>query len=300
MKKIEFINDSAPYLSAENLNLLQDNVEESIDEINKVIVSSTEPTTGEEVWLQKGKNYINLEELTNYSLNETTGALEINNTRLVTPYIFLKAGTYTISCNVSRFAYVIYNKDKSFNSFVSWQTFPNKIILNSDCYIRVEIIKDYNGSEVINKTDIIYLQLEKGEVATSYEPYTPKKIHTKTDNGYEEFYNEENKEVYSIGETRIGTWIDGKPLYRKQFIINFTGNNGWQNFELGISNIDFLTKEWDICILPSSDYGQVNESIESNGGRIQLLPSINAVALYTPFADIVTEYISILYTKTTD
>lgn len=32
MKKIEFINDSAPYLSAENLNLLQDNVEEAIEQ----------------------------------------------------------------------------------------------------------------------------------------------------------------------------------------------------------------------------------------------------------------------------
>ena len=32
MRKIEFINDCAPYLSAENLNLLQDNVEEGIEE----------------------------------------------------------------------------------------------------------------------------------------------------------------------------------------------------------------------------------------------------------------------------
>ena len=37
MKKIEFINDSAPYLSAENLNLLQDNVEDAISEVEDAI-----------------------------------------------------------------------------------------------------------------------------------------------------------------------------------------------------------------------------------------------------------------------
>lgn len=110
----------------------------------------------------------------------------------------------------------------------------------------------------------------------------------------------ENNNVYSEEEQVIGTWIDGKPLYRKLVVINFTGNNGWQNFGLGITNADFLTDEWDTCIASSQAYGQVNESIKSMGGRIQLIPSINAVALYTPFTDAATEYISILYTKTTD
>jgi hypothetical protein len=210
-KVSEFVNDSgyltkvpSEYITETELNnkgYLTEETDPTVpnhvksiteDDINnwnqgEVVISSSEPTTGEEVWLQKGKNLINLEGLMNYSLNETTGALESNNTRLVTPYIFLKAGTYTISCNVSRFAYVIYNNDKSFNSFISWQTFPNQIILNSDCYIRVEIIKDYNGAEVINKSDVTYLQLEQGEVATEYKPQT-RSINIKNDNGeYEEF-----------------------------------------------------------------------------------------------------------------
>ena len=33
MKKITFVNDSEPYLSAENLNQLQDNIEEEINKI---------------------------------------------------------------------------------------------------------------------------------------------------------------------------------------------------------------------------------------------------------------------------
>ena len=51
MKKIEFINDSAPYLSAENLNLLQDNVEEGIEESKLEEYSTSEQRIG--TWLGK-------------------------------------------------------------------------------------------------------------------------------------------------------------------------------------------------------------------------------------------------------
>jgi hypothetical protein len=40
--------------------------------------------------------------------------------------------------------------------------------------------------------------------------------------------------VYSTTETRVGTWIDGKPLYRKT--IYSTAKTG----SLGLSNVDFL------------------------------------------------------------
>lgn len=49
MKKIEFINDSAPYLSAENLNLLQDNVEEGIEESKLEEYSTSEQRIG--IWV---------------------------------------------------------------------------------------------------------------------------------------------------------------------------------------------------------------------------------------------------------
>lgn len=40
-------------------------------------------------------------------------------------------------------------------------------------------------------------------------------------------------EVYSTEEVRIGTWIDGKPLYRKVF----TGQTGATNSMAGIANL---------------------------------------------------------------
>ena len=54
-----------------------------------------------------------------------------------------------------------------------------------------------------------------------------KKIYIKNDNDeYEEFYNEEevNKQVYSTEEQRIGTWIDGKPIYRKVITFETSDN----------------------------------------------------------------------------
>ena len=54
MDKIIFKNNQEPALNETNLNLLQDNMEKA-----GVIVSATEPTTGEKVWIQKGKNLVN-------------------------------------------------------------------------------------------------------------------------------------------------------------------------------------------------------------------------------------------------
>lgn len=116
------------------------------------------------------KNLINKNLLTNYQILEDTGKLLSNNTRLITPFIYLKKGTYSLSCNLSRFAYAIYNLDKSFNSFVTWKAFPNQIVLNSDCYIKIEFIINPTGLEQVSIKDITYLQLEKG-TTTSYEEH---------------------------------------------------------------------------------------------------------------------------------
>lgn len=116
------------------------------------------------------KNLINKNLLTNYQILEDTGKLLSNNTRLITPFIYLKKGTYSLSCNLSRFAYAIYNLDKSFNCFVTWKAFPNQIVLNSDCYIKIEFIINPTGSEQVSIKDITYLQLEKGNT-TDYEEH---------------------------------------------------------------------------------------------------------------------------------
>lgn len=39
----------------------------------------------------------------------------------------------------------------------------------------------------------------------------------------------EAEDVYSTEETRIGTWIDGKPLYRKVFLTSIPDKSGLSN-----------------------------------------------------------------------
>ena len=42
MKKINFVNNSEPYFSAENLNQMQDNIEEAINEKNYIVATANE------------------------------------------------------------------------------------------------------------------------------------------------------------------------------------------------------------------------------------------------------------------
>lgn len=53
--------------------------------------------------------------------------------------------------------------------------------------------------------------------------------------GYEEV--EDEGEIYSTSETKIGTWIDGKPIYRKTILYNGTMSNDLF-IKHGIENID--------------------------------------------------------------
>lgn len=48
---------------------------------------------------------------------------------------------------------------------------------------------------------------------------------------------EDKGDVYSTTEQKIGTWIDGKPLYRKVVEQTLTSSAG-QNFNLEITNLD--------------------------------------------------------------
>ena len=80
-------------------------------------------------------------------------------------------------------------------------------------------------------------------------------LYTKNDNDeYEEFYDENNLEVYSTSERRIGTWINGKPLYRKTFDAS---NNGVTiRIDLTNLNIEFglLDLGSSICNLKFNAY----------------------------------------------
>lgn len=85
--------------------------------------------------------------------------------------------------------------------------------------------RDGSGFSAGAYADFENLQLEIGDEQTSYSPYQ----------------DLENQEIYSTGEIKIGTWIDGKPLYRKTIIVtSINANANSINVNHGISNMDVV------------------------------------------------------------
>lgn len=105
--------------------------------------------------------------------------------------------------------------------------------------------------------------------------------------------------VYSTAEKRIGTWIDGKPLYRKVFKGNFSDQ--LPEYVKGDINTTNLNIDKPIKYNGYIDY--LNPvPIFSSIGRMIYLPSQNIMRVYnTEQAYYQTDYYLILeYTKTTD
>lgn len=178
-----------------------------------VIVSSEEPTTGEEVWIQRSGNIFdknNYGLFKGYMSSANINFVANNSGYLVyipcmpnTDYIvtrevlennFQVGSGNIVPVNNGQVTQVILAET---SSRVTIKTGAN------DTYLYIYVKYDGNSSYTLE------------QILDSLRVETPKKIHTKNDNGYEEFYNEANREVYSTSEQRIGTWIDGKPLYRK-------------------------------------------------------------------------------------
>lgn len=57
---------------------------------------------------------------------------------------------------------------------------------------------------------------------------------------------------YSTTEQVIGTWIDGKPLYRKVIQLTTLPNNTTKTFAHSISNLEFVAKAYCVMYWPRS------------------------------------------------
>lgn len=112
-------------------------------------------------------------------------------------------------------------------------------------------------------------------------------------------------DVYSTTEQRVGTWIDGKPLYR--LVIEDNTDNTSYSIDISSHNVEFVTDirgvakdpssytEMPICsYVTSSAYFSVIVTSVNSGQNIAL--GIRTVAGYSNY----TKYIIVEYTKTTD
>lgn len=179
---------------------------------SSVYIGGKEPTGNDrkKVWMQKGKNILDKKMLIrNRGLNTDNGFVSILTSRNyygTEKYIpFSQYANKQISIS-TRMSIAFYDSTKQFiSSFATSQT-NSGIVPSNTSFMRCDVYKDnYNEA-----------QIEQGPNATDYEAYIEPKIYIKNSNDvYEEFIKKDEGEIYSTEEQKIGTWVDGKPLYRK-------------------------------------------------------------------------------------
>lgn len=189
MDKINFQN-GVTKVNADTFNTFQNNIEKSA-----VVVSTTEPTTGEKVWIQKGKNLVN-QWIKGELYNSAKSLFELNTGFMRTDFIRIDTNVDYILSNSEncKFGYIVLfdeNYDYLENMKNDDLLTSFKITNTKAKYIIVNIFyRDY--------PNLSWIQLEQGTTATPYEEYIKKKIYTKNEkNKFETFY-EESENVNKI------------------------------------------------------------------------------------------------------
>lgn len=159
-RPITFQNDSSPYLSGENLNKMQ-------DELNPFRNMLNIPNGA---YTHNGVTYIVKDGVFTYSGG--TGTSDVNIGINITPFT-LKAGTYTMSNNSGRYPYIfLYSGDTKVvgseyaNNGVKTFTIENETTIN-----KIHLYFGQNTPPTSVKP-----QLEEGTGKTNYTPYTPTEI----------------------------------------------------------------------------------------------------------------------------
>jgi hypothetical protein len=191
-------------------------IKRTIDYINndleKISVSSTKPTTNEKIWIQKGKNLFNLKNCSAKTQNGLTWTPNITNdtidvTGTATGYSavplmqnFVPTEDFVISLNGKMSDAT--NVTTQVNLYKDGVSTDLGSIYSLDIseydfdYITISLKRKSN---VVTNTSV-KVQIEYGTKITSYEAYVPRKIQTKNDNGnYEVFLDVE--EMLNILQT---------------------------------------------------------------------------------------------------
>jgi hypothetical protein len=221
------------------------------------------------------------------SISGTDGSIvTAQNNACGTNYISVKPNTtYIISANTTFSALRLseYSSQKVHIQRIAQNNVRSLTITTSanTCYLRWSININ-NTTTTIAKIEALNLQLETGSTVTPYKPYQ----------------NLNGMETYSTTETVIGTWINGKPLYRKVVKYVSTISPGWSGVSfstLGLSNIEYLR-------IPSAlgKSGNQYEEMVSNQNRIIINIGNSTLSLYLTDGSFSEITFILEYTKTTD
>ena len=294
---------------AEMISRIKDDIKTVENKIvDEIAVGPTQPTTNEKVWIQHSKNYFNK----NDYFVDSEGYVGFN--------LNLELGkTYTMSSNKPLYVAKFANAGGSANnnigpqkwgSFTSWTFVAGDNVnnyLNNTVFLGV---KANTLSTNINDFADYNIQIEEGTEATEFEEFVDKKIYCLNDNNiYEKFLDVEkanNQQNYSTTEQVIGTWIDGKLLYRKTIkntVPTSSANGTMSEKYLSInSSISFGFVE--SCFIKTTS-GAIHPIpyVDSNGYTLRVMINENKVLRILNWVASLSGaeiYVNILYTKTTD
>lgn len=210
------------------------------------------------MWFRKGKNVFNFYNIQtkypnaklNTKSNNSFSITNIGNWAYALLNLNLKPNTiYTLSADVtnSNGAYCGFyidnnidgckNGNKSFKSVITFTT-DETGVQTVFAYVNRSATTTASTYTVTFNN----VQLEQGSKATSYEAYIEPQIFVRNSNGVYEEFTKKSEEVYSTEEQKIGTWIDGKPLYRKAFDIKTISASNTDLVNVSNLNIETLIK----------------------------------------------------------
>lgn len=192
MDKIEFKNlpDQTTAISATNLNQMQSNIEKSA-----IIISATEPTTSEKVWIQKGKNLLDLNRVESRTQNGLTWTPDLENDCINVTGTSTGYSAIPLMQNfVPEHDIVISLNGKmadATNVTTQVNLYKDGVSTDLGSIFALDISDydfDYCTISLKRKSNVetdtsVKVQIEYGSNVTSYEKYIPKKILTKNNNG---------------------------------------------------------------------------------------------------------------------
>lgn len=219
-------------------------------------------------------------------------------------YCYLEAGKkYTFSCetdatfggsNGTDTVEVFLLKDKAYTTFIHINTNPKTFAVETTgtYFLRYDVNK-YGETQTFWN-----FQVEEGSVAT----------------GYIEAKKFDNSERYFLEEHKIGTWFNGKPLYRRIVSLGAshfgtTESTTGKNIEIAhnISDIKDIVKYEDIWItngqyrkFPSNYYGNAGWDGHYYCTSEKICFELGSAIYNRLISDTTSFYITIYYTKETD
>lgn len=298
--RIRKVSQSTP-IKAKVVNSYSESEEEtySCDYMNEhsIVVSPTEPTGNDrrKVWFRKGKNLFDKSKaLLGYWIgNEQGDIVKYNDDVFLTDFIpvFKNVPVYIPATGSSRREF--YNKNKVGTTYLN-NSKAQVFTPTEDGFIRVTC--------VISTVTMDSLMIYYGTTETEYEAYIEPQIFVKNSNGVYEEFIKKSEEVYSTEEVKIGTWIDGKPLYRK--VYDGIALSGSETIVDTISGIDvkmiygWLVRESASFIQPFGSYVAMDNTSTSRVFYGSPYIKVQAGADYQ--TKNITARVIVEYTKTTD